>query len=243
MIKKMKTDIDFFLGLIGISLSVLGFIGTYYQILGCNVFWIILIISGSILILFYIWKTTSKIREIVATFGERWRLIDGRLKIGNTINVALRAKTMQELLNQFQKEYPNDNQTLIKDAGKKIGESFANDLKAELLQYGIETIIKSGKKNDLLEKKLSLWTKYDSSTGMGIFELGQLEFTDGLRGNILLKNSFLAYDRISEIPTCTFMEGYIEGVISKILQMPITVKEIECSSVTGSEYCKFEITT
>lgn len=30
MIKKMKTDIDFFLGVIGISLSVLGFIGTYY---------------------------------------------------------------------------------------------------------------------------------------------------------------------------------------------------------------------
>ena len=240
----MKQNIEFYLAIIGISLSGTGVIGTYFQIFGYDAFWISVIILGLFLILFYVWKITSEIREVVDTFGERWRLNEGRLKIGNTINVALRAKTMQDILNQFQEENLNGYHTVIKDAGRRVGKSFANDLKAELIQYGIQTMTESGNKNELLVKKISLWAKYDSSTGMGIFKLdqGQLESANGLKGNILLKNSFLAYDRISETPTCIFIEGYLEGVISKILQMPIIAKEIECSSVTGSEYCKFEIT-
>ncbi len=238
----MKKELDP-LAIFGVLLSIIGVIGTYYQILEKSFFWIVIIVFGLTLIVIYLWKITSEIREVVATFGKRWRLIDGRLKIGNTINVALRANTVQELLNQFQKEFPKDYGVIVKNTGKIVGESFAEDLKAELIQYGIPTIIDSGKNTKLLEEKLSLWAKYDSSTGMGIFELDQnrLEFIDGLRGSILLKNSFLAYNRKSAVPTCIFIEGYIEGVTSKILEIPIVAREIECSSVTGSGYCRFEI--
>ena len=133
--------------------------------------------------------------------------------------------------------------TIVKEAGKSVGESFADDLKKELTQRGLKTIIKQGKSAELIRQKLHLWAEYDSTTGMGIFEIDQVEIAvSGLQGYISLKNSFLANDRRFEHPTCIFIEGYIEGVMTKLLGIHIIVKEIECGSVTGSEYCRFEIT-
>ena len=245
----MSIDTNFRLAIAGILLGVAGVIGTYYQILGHKILWIALLVLGFTSAIFYLYRVRKKIeeykkyKETAETFGERWRLVDGQLVIGNTVNVALRAKTVQGLLDEFQRAFPEHYNVIVRNAGRIVGESFADDLKKELILRGFETVTKPGRDTELLKKKLSLWAEYDSSTGMGIFEVYQVEFTvNGLRGNILLKNSFLAYERQSQLPTCIFIEGYLEGVISKLLSIPIIAKEIECSSVTGSEYCKFEIT-
>ena len=238
----MSKNIDFRLAIAGILLGAIGVIGTFYQILGQKIIWIILIIIGFAPALFYLWKIASETGAVVKTFGKRWCLEDGQLIIGNTVNVALRTKTVQELLNAFQRAFPKDYSSIVKEAGKNVGESFAGDLKKELTQRGLKTIIKPGKKPELLREKLHLWAEYDSTTGMGIFEIHQVEITvSRLEGYILLKNSFLANDRKSELPTCIFIEGYIEGIIDKLLGIHIIAKEIECGSITGSEYCKFEI--
>ena len=239
----MSKNIDLRLAIAGILLGVIGVIGTFYQILGQTIFWMVLIIIGFAPVLFYLWKIASGMDTIMKTFGKRWCLEDGQLIIGNTVNVALRTKTVQELLNAFQRVFPKDCSTIIKETGKNIGESFADDLKKELTQQGLKTIIKPGKSAELIRQKLRLWAEYDSTTGMGIFEIDQVEITvSGLRGYISLKNSFLANDRQLELPTCIFIEGYIEGIIDKLLGIHIIVKETECGSVTGSEYCRFEIT-
>ena len=243
----MSENIDFRLPIAGILLGAIGVIGTFYQILGQKILWIILIIIGFAPALFYLWKIASETGAVVKTFGKRWRLEDGQLTIGNTVNVALRTKTVQELLNAFQRELlkdrPKDYSSIVKEAGNNVGESFAGDLKNELTQRGLKTIIKPGKTSELLKEKLGLWAEYDSTTGMGLFNTDQVEIrvVSGLGGYISLKNSFLANDSRSELPTCIFIEGYIEGIINKLLGIPIIAKEIECGSITGSEYCKFEI--
>jgi predicted hydrocarbon binding protein len=257
---KMSKNINFHLAIGGALLGVVGVIGTYYQILGYKITWIALLVLGFALLLallFFYKKESDGLRkkteeqeayikrfeELVATFGERWHLKDGQLLIGNTVNVALRTKTVQEILDAFRKTLPEENyRAILKDSGRRVGESFSEDLKKELILRGYEKIAKPGRDTKLLMEKLSLWSEYDSSTGMGIFEVHQLGFTvNGLQGDILLKNSFLAYDRQPELPACVFIEGYIEGVIGKLLGVSVVANEIECSSVTGSEYCKFEI--
>ena len=239
----MSKNINIRLAIAGILLGTIGVIGTFYQILGQKILWIVLIIVGFVPALFYLWKTASGMSAVVKTFGKRWRLEDGQLVIGNTVNVALRTKTVQELLNAFQRAFPKDYSVTVKEAGKNVGEGFADDLKKELTQQGLKTIIKPGKSPELIRKKLHLWAEYDSTTGMGIFEIDQVEITvSGLRGYILLKNSFLANNKRSEFPTCVFIEGYIEGLLYNLLSLNIIAKEIECGSVTGSEYCRFEIT-
>ncbi len=198
---------------------------------------------GFALTISYLFKLFSEVSKVVKTFGERWSIDDGQLIIGCTVNVALRAKTIQQLLISFQEFSDKDFNRIVKDSGRRVGDDFAADLKQELIMRKIKKIVRAGKAPDLLKEKLRLWGKYDSSTGMGIFETDQIEITiDDLRGYILLKNSFIAHDRRAEEPTCVFIEGYIEGIINRLLGAQVTVKEVECSAVNSSEYCKFEVT-
>lgn len=230
------------LAILGIVIGVIGVIGTFYQILAERILWIVLIISGFILTVLFLRKSVSEWRIVVRTFGARWSLENGRLVIGNTVNVALRAKTVQHLLDGFQKPLGDRYSLVLKDLGSTWGKSFADDLKKELTVRGITRIIKSGRNSGVLEDKLSLWAEYDSSTGMGIFSIDHIEVTtSGLQGYVLLRNSFLSYDRQSECPVCTLIEGYLEGIIDNLLGIRAVVKEIDCGAVTGSEYCRFQI--
>ena len=79
----MSKTIDFRLAIAGILLSVMGVIGTFYQILGQKILWIVLIIVGFAPVFFYLWKIASGMGAVVKTFGKRWCLEDGQLIIGN----------------------------------------------------------------------------------------------------------------------------------------------------------------
>lgn len=236
-----KENTILYLSIVGILLTAVGLIGTFYPVLGYMFLWGIFLALGGAIVIFSLWKITARTREVMKTFGERWRISDGQLKIGSTVNVALRSKTVQELLNAFLKAFPDDYYAIVKDAGKNAGKRFADDLKNELTTRGFEIITQQDKTPELLKEKLFLWAEYDSSTGMGIFE-PKMSFTvGGLEGYILLKNSFLAYEKKSEEPTCVFIEGYLEGVIGKLLGVDIIAKEVKCHSQTGTGRCMFEI--
>jgi predicted hydrocarbon binding protein len=236
---------EILLSILGLLVSCLGAIGTSYQIFGYRFVWIPLIFIGLVIVIFYIWRITDNIRRVVATFGKRWEITkDGQLRIGNTINVALRTKTVQILLNAFEKVLPQRFKEIERQAGLSVGQSFAEDLKRELMMYREEAIFKSGREIQLMREKLLLWAKYDSSTGMGLFTIGDPEYTHmhGLRVELKVTNSFLTCDRRSDTPVCTFLEGYIEGVVSRILDIHVNVMELQCASVTGESYCRFQIT-
>lgn len=232
------------LSVVGLIISIAGTLGTIFQIFGERVLWITITAGGTCILLYYLFREAREIAEVVATFSSRWRLQDGRLRIGNTINVALRAKTIQVLLESFEHAFSNkvDYWDVIKNAGLSIGESFASDLRAELIALGENRIIKAGRTEDLIKDKLELWSRYDSSTGMGIFLVDSIHFANGiLQGTISVKNSFLSYDKHTAHQTCAFLEGYMKGIILHLLDMQVAVKEIACSSTTGEGVCIFDI--
>ena len=231
------------LGLLGLVVAVVGTVGTYIPVLGQRVIWVGLAVAGTCLAVYFIYSLLREVREIVSTFGSRWRLVDGRLKIGNTINVALRACTIQTILRCFETSPNASYVCTLKHAGLDSGGSFAKELRAELIQRGQVDILKSGKTNEIVREKLSLWARYDSSTGMGLFDVTKAFMeNDLLRGQITVRNCFLSYDRHEAAPTCSFMEGYIEGVLLHLLGIDVTVRETSCSSVTGKGQCVFEFT-
>jgi predicted hydrocarbon binding protein len=169
-------------------------------------------------------------------------MLEGRLKIGNTINVALRAYTVQRILRHVEQALGEGaSSQLLRQAGRDCGESFAQELRAELIQLGENSIVKSGKTSETFRKKLDLWARYDSSTGMGVFDVSHVVL-DGnlLKGRIVIRNSFLAFDRHTESHTCSFLEGYIEGVVLHLVDVDTTVRETSCSSITGNGECVFE---
>ena len=89
---------------------------------------------------------------------------------------------------------------------------------------------------------MRLWAQYDSGTGMGIFDISHVEASiGGLGGYIILKNSFLANNKMSKIPNCPFIEGYLEGIIQRLIGITISIKEVECHSIPGNNHCKFLI--
>jgi predicted hydrocarbon binding protein len=228
------------IGILGVLFSIIGTIGTYFQIFGPIIIWPIFILTGMIIISVLAFKKLCGFEQTIKTFSNRWRIEEGQLIIGNTINVALRTDTVQGILDCFRVEIGESYEKAIRIIGKKTGEDFARDLVKELTMLRIDKINKKGNDPELIKEKLSLWAQYDSGTGMGIFDISHVEASiDGFGGYIILKNSFLANNRTSKIPSCAFIEGYLEGIIQRLIGITISAKEVECHSIPGTSHCKF----
>lgn len=146
---------------------------------------------------------------------------DGILKKGDIRNVSLRAETLSRLFDKLRRSF-SDNQCsiIMKAAGKEIGQNFINDLKTNIL-----------KKPEISIKE---WVDYDSSAGMGKFDVDEnFEF-------INVKNSFNAFNIHADKPVCHFLEGYFEGVVTLILNEEVSINEIDCIA-KGNEICRFKI--
>lgn len=235
-------DRDLFIGLFSLLVGLFGTAGTYFQIFGSIIFVLPIMLIGYGAALYYLIKIILEWRAIAKTFGERWRMQDGQLIIGNTVNVALRTQTVQQLFDAFAKANPENYKTLLKNSGKVVGQGFVEDLIRELTQKGIEAIAERRSEPDILKSKLKLWAQYDSSTGIGIFNVENVEIAmNGIEGEITLANSFLANDKVASAPSCIFLEGYMEGVLSRLLNLPISINESHCSSVTRHNICKFKV--
>jgi len=232
----------FQLALLGLLLALVGVLGTLYQIFGLRLLWIGLIGIGVIPLLVWLAKWALNIGQVVRTFGKRWYVVNGQLVIGNTLNVALRTKTLQEIFGSFLQSFGDESFSVFRAAGKRAGMDFAVDLTKELRQLRSSSIAKSGKTEAVLMDKLRLWAEYDSTTGMGIFNVDSIEFdANGMKGFVKVKNSFLSIERSGSFSLCGFLEGYIEGVVEILLGIHVEVKESECASTSGSGCCLFRI--
>jgi predicted hydrocarbon binding protein len=147
-------------------------------------------------------------------------ILEMRMGKGTLRNVSLRAKTLAIFFNKLKNDLPEDlYRTLVKDAGREVGKNFVKESEKVL-----------GHKPTIEE-----WFFYDSSGGMGRFEI-----TDK-KDAIIVKNSFNAYEIKSDKPVCNFLEGYFEGILPEVLGKPnIIVTEINCIA-KGDKECIFKI--
>lgn len=135
-------------------------------------------------------------------------------------NVSLRAKTLAIFFNKLKNDLPEDSYyKSTKAAGKEVGENFIKDLEKVLSH----------------KPTLTEWFDYDSSAGMGRFEISDEKDV------IVVENSFTAYEIESDKPVCCFLEGYFEGILPKILgKANIIVTETNCKA-KGDKKCIFKI--
>ena len=59
----MSIDTNFRLAIVAILLGVAGVLGTYYQILGYKIIWIVLLILGFAVASFYLYRVRNEIKE------------------------------------------------------------------------------------------------------------------------------------------------------------------------------------
>lgn len=146
---------------------------------------------------------------------------NGILKKGEIRNVSLRAESFSRFFDKLRRSLPeNQCSKILKEAGKEIGQNFIGDLKTKILN----------------KSKISVdeWASYDSSAGMGRFEV------DKNFKIVTVKNSFNAFNTHSDKPVCHFLEGYFEGILSILLEKEVSINEIYCIA-KGDEVCRFEI--
>ena len=122
-------------------------------------------------------------------------------------NVSLRSKTLDCI-------FKNTDNEKIRTVGKNAGEFFYDEFNKVLEEKGV-----SSKK----KAKLKKWLEYDSSSGLGKFEIDEDRFTIRL----IIKSNFLGDCPRSHNQNqnnqnnglnqkCNFLLGYIDGFCSKL---------------------------
>ncbi len=115
---------------------------------------------------------------------------------------------------------------ILRKAGYSCGLRFGRAL-YELFQREPEALS--------LTQKINRWCEFDSDVGFGRFrnEIVFDESTNTVSGKIVLADNFLVANRDSnERNVCSFMSGYIQGVLDKIVRIPTRVQH------TPSENCE-----
>ncbi len=151
-----------------------------------------------------------------------WEIDEGILKKAPGIrNVALRAETLSLWLSELRENMKyEDYERGSRAAGKRIGKSFIDNIERTL------------------NRKLTLeeWSDYDSAAGMGKFIFHGSPRPE----RIVVKNSFVAYNRKSNTPVCEWLSAYFEGALEAIFKMSFSVLEKECIA-KGDQNCVFYV--
>ena len=95
-------------------------------------------------------------------------------------------------------------------------------------------LIEKGKGADVLEQL----KKLKSAENWGEFTFLDVDRSNRT-GKVWVRNSFeTRAQRSSNKPICHFLRGYLEGFLSELFNLPITVVEKKCRAA-GDEYCEF----
>lgn len=144
-------------------------------------------------------------------------------KTSNIRNVSLRAETLKIILDEIK------DQTILYDAGKKSGSSFFEDF---------DRIHKLKDKDYTIQEKLEKWVEYDSSSGMGKFDLVPTEGSLDLK--LKITNPFVEDCQGKRTNMrCEFLRGYIDGFLSRLYGKEM---KAECEHIISPTACKFTIT-
>lgn len=224
----------------GLVLGVIGTVGTLFQIFGSTIVWFLPTGIGFFAMAYGLKEPIQTYR----TFSE-WEIEqDGRLRIGQTRNVTLRADTLQIIFDEFANHADDNFDKVIKQVGKDIGKSFYTDFVREYAHHPF--INDRDKDPEKIREKIRLYTEYDSGTGIGDYNFDDdlIQRNGELDGEITIKNSFLTHERVTDEnkeKTCTFISGILEGVLTSLLDTHVDVHEKKCSAVEGDAECVFKI--
>jgi len=106
---------------------------------------------------------------------------------------------------------------VLRVAGYDSGSNFGRTLH-DLFQR--DEIAKS------LDEKIAQWCAFDSDVGFGMFTANKVKL-DGsnFKVSITLSDNFMVVEKDAEdINLCTFMSGYIQGVLERITRLPMSVE-------------------
>lgn len=233
--------ISFWATIGGVVIGAIGAVGTLFQIFGSTIVWVLPTGIGIVGIAYGIKEPIETYR----TFKE-WEIKqDGRLRIGQTRNVTLRADSVQTIFDEFADSTNGEFDTVIREVGKEIGKDFYTDFEREYKDHA-DIIGDRSKDPEKIREKINLYTEYDSGTGIGDYNFDDdLVQRDGeLDGKIVIKNCFLTHgvnrDEQDE-NTCTFIAGILEGVLTKLLDTNVDVDEERCSAVEEDAECVFKV--
>lgn len=146
----------------------------------------------------------------------------------NFRNVSLRADTLNLIL-----DYMGDGGSFAHggktyNIGKIVGENFYNSFETELLRQGQE--------NYSIDDKLKKWLEYDSSSGMGKFELFQ--HSDRFLKLKIISPFVGSCPNQKPNPGCYFLLGYIDGFCSMLFGQNLNSK---CTHTPDPSYCLLTI--
>lgn len=175
---------------------------------------IILLIIGFIWVSYVLNNILPK--SIIGRQFVSLQLKDGLLWMGKIRNVAIRVETLTSLL-EFIGRPQNPNATEdLRAIGNVIGSSFAQTLTIAGGPLSDRYRSKYKGKRSLFEHMADVWGFYDYRAGFGNILTSNLhECQNSLHGEIIISKSFLTYPE--EKPYCSFMEGYIIGVLETLL--------------------------
>ncbi|NAS88302.1 hypothetical protein C4E24_00950 [ANME-1 cluster archaeon AG-394-G21] len=137
----------------------------------------------------------------------------------NFRNVSLRDKTLNIILDCIGDGGDGKKTHKI---GKNVGEDFYSAFELELQRKG---------KNLNAEDQLKKWLEYDSSSGMGKFEVLQTGFLTEIK--VISPFMGTCPDQ-NPNPRCGFLLGYIEGFCSKLYEKELNIK---CEHNPNPPFC------
>jgi predicted hydrocarbon binding protein len=180
-------------------------------------------------------EEVEKVFRLSLKEGEMFNPIDRKR------NISLRSETLCGMLDKiYNKHIERSNKEEVDksffDSGKTCGESFGKELMEEVWKD----------KSLSIQERLDKWCAFDSEVGLGKFS-NKIDNIDDeghiTSGKIILKNNPFASNRSSKDPNlCSFMTGYIEGVLTKITDtnIEVTHNQQDCMQYqSGKKVCDF----
>lgn len=215
---------DYMLGIFGLLATVSAFFYFYYieNQLDNSIFFVYTFLFFQIMILSFF--------AIVLFVSDKYRVIklkfnrDTGILYDNTTNfrnISLTDVTLNMIIESI------EDLSKSHDVGKEAGIHFYNFFDGELARKG----------NDYnLEAKLKKWVEYDSSSGIGKFEIiGD----HSLPIKIKISHPFIGNCPIGgPNKKCSFLRGYVEGFSSNLFTKDLKSK---CNHHTNPPYCIFTL--
>ncbi len=159
--------------------------------------------------------------------------------------VRLVSKIFQLIVDRLQDENQEGNKAeaiarmIIADAGQDAGERFGGSLAGQMQRQGLRLT---------LQDKIDKWCQFDSDVGFGRFSAPGIADPDKgeLNGLVRLSENFLTLGRrINDPNICSFMKGYICGVLSELSGKPLNVVHTkgECAQFNqkDDDTCLFSV--
>ncbi|MHB8262933.1 MAG: hypothetical protein ACYDGY_04185 [Acidimicrobiales bacterium] len=191
---------------------------------------------ATLLVLVVVLFIGSRLRELRSVVDSNQSAIDlllsersqndiaGIIHKGAIRNVSLRATTIHRIVNCLISEVPDaSREHALREAGRLVGHHWGRSFLDECRRTRIDT--------KHLDDKLSLWSDYDATAGMGRF---RFSLSDTGHGTVSLTDGFLS-DEDAIFPLDFLVAGYLEGTLQVILERSVQVQLVNPATDTHSE--------